>query len=627
MSVQSCDSTCTISFCHPSFAQTVKFGTKTSSESVASMPGARSANDRDMSAAERVKFGAGPSGTPGAVSASAGDMSAAERVKFGTSSGSASMPGAQEGNDDELSPAARLKFGDRGSGGGQSAPGAQSGSDVNVSQAERLKFGSAASSSRGMGHGAHDGSTIETSAAENLKFGAAASSNRTYEPEGVARGGMRSSDSSQNYSDDEEGLEAIDEHDDDSDEEYQRKTARKKKKEDFEDEVVYDEEGGMYNLQPVDEDPYNMPYDGGVERNSEGRKATDDGWRSLCVLCSCLSCAIIIGLSVGLARAASSSSGEVTKVVEVLPPPSISPTGAPSSPPEDFTWCYESNESMALENPNYASIRSTLVDSGISTDAEFSDELSYQRKALCWLAIGDRLRLDATDPFLEQRYALAAMFYYFNEPNLLASEGWLSGKSECDWNPSIECDARTDTTVSRLDLRSNGLNGQLPKEMSVLRDVAYLDLSSNQLSGDISDVTAGWTHLEELRLSSNSFESFPSSIDAWERLKYFDISSNELTGTIPEDLTMLTQLEFLDLAINDFDGTIPDTFQNMTSLGSLYMHSTLLEGSMPASVCDLTTDAKLKHLSVDCRVPNPEVECSCCSVCNDYDVDRSPFDR
>ena len=90
---------------------------------------------------------------------------------------------------------------------------------------------------------------------------------------------------------------------------------------------------------------------------------------------------------------------------------------------------------------------------------------------------------------------------------------------------------------------------------------------------------------------------------------------------------MLTQLEFLDLAINDFDGTIPDTFQNMTSLGSLYMHSTLLEGSMPASVCDLTTDAKLKHLSVDCRVPNPEVECSCCSVCNDYDVDRSPFDR
>lgn len=544
-------------------------------------------------------------------------------VKFGKG---AKAPGAQSAKDSDMSPAERVKFGPSSE---SASSRVQSASNVDVSNAERLKFGSGGEEkgSEGLGRGAHDGSQVADSNAVRLKFGAAA------EPE--SRGGMKSSDSSQSSleEDEEEGLEMREKEDSD-DAKYEKKRRKKKKQDDFKqdsfddvvgNDMVYDEDGEAYDLQPVD-DPYGMPTME-IARDSDGKTKRDDGWRSLCAICSCISCAIIIGLSVGLARAASSSSDEVLTPVEVkvTSPPSKTPTLTPTKAPEDFTWCYESNESMALEDDNYASIRSTLVNSGISTDEEFADDASYQRKALCWLAFGDRLELDASDPFIEQRYALAVIYYRFNEPSLLEAEGWLSGKSECSWNPSIECDDRTDTTVTRLDLRGVGLQGPLPNEMRVLRDVTYLDLSSNELDGDISDITADWSHLEELRLSSNFFGSFPSAIQAWRSLKYFDMSSNELEGPIPEDLALLTQLEFLDLAANAFNSTIPSVMGGMTALESLYLHSNELEGSMPETVCALRSSS-LKHLSVDCRIPSPEVRCDCCSVCNDYDVDRSPFD-
>ena len=483
---------------------------------------------------------------------------------------------------------------------------------------------------------------MDTRAAESLKFGSVASSTAPGDErsESVARSNVRSSDTSQNYSqtysEGEEGVEMQDANGNESDE-YDEYGERHKK---------YDEENGDEELeiQELGSDPYSGGHgayhvsherDSGLQDyavqqyNEGGRKTTDDGWRTLCILCSCLSCVALIAMSIGLGKAATTdSAAPPAEEVVLTNPPSASPTFSPTNPPEDFTWCYESDESMALENDRYALIRSVLVDSTISTDDDFSDDASYQRKSLCWLSFGDRLELDASDPFLEQRYALATIFYGLNEPNKMLSEGWLSGRPECEWKPLVECDDRTDTRVTRLDLHGNELFGALPKEMAVLKDVTYLDLSTNQLDGDVSLVIGDWTHLEELRLSSNIFGSIPSALNAWKALKYFDISSNEVQGPIPDSLSSSTELVYLDIAANDFSGTISSQFGNLTSLETFYTHSNSLEGTMPKAVCDLRSGA-LKQLSVDCKPPTPEVECdlTCCSVCNDYDVDRNPWDR
>merc|ERR1712194_794936 len=193
--------------------------------------------------------------------------------------------------------------------------------------------------------------------------------------------------------------------------------------------------------------------------------------------------------------------------------------------------------------------------SGVSTGDEFSNYTSYQRKSICWLAFGDRLKRAATDPFLEQRYALAAIFYAFDEPSSLSDQGWLSGKSECDWIPMVTCDARTHTTVSELRLPSVGLTGTLPKEMGILKHVAYINLSGNDLNGDISTAIGGWSRLETLQLSRNNFDIIPSSLKDWKVLKHFDISENDLDGSVPKSICSLR-----DSKLNEF---ITDCYDNL----------------------------------------------------------------
>ncbi len=353
------------------------------------------------------------------------------------------------------------------------------------------------------------------------------------------------------------------------------------------------------------------------------REARDDGWRSLCFLFSCVSFVIIIGLSIGLGKASRGKTSAVipASVAIKAKPPSASPTNTPTTPPDEFAWCYESPELTALSEPSYARIRSALVSSGISTENDFADDVSYQRKALCWLAFGDRIELDASDPFLEQRYTLATIFYRFDEPNILIEDGWLSGKSECEWKPSVECDKRTETSVSKLQLSGNSFFQPLPKEASFLRDITHLDLSVNQFDEDVSAVIGNWSHLQHLKLSSNKFTTLPSALLNWKGLVHFDISDNELTGPIPERLASSTQLTYLDLALNQLQGTIPVKFGNLTSLETLYLHGNQLEGSVPESVCALRDGGVLTTLSVDCKL----VKSDCHTDCDNYNPDKDPF--
>ena len=520
------------------------------------------------------------------------DVSHAERLKFGTSSETSSTPRVHEAADDELNAAARLKF--------------------SVSNAERLKFGGnigggdvefGPCSNRSESESSDDLNVSASSRSRSMRS-ADVSQSRTsgIQHGGTGEFGNQIPHNEEAYRTTPEPIRAN----------FNRRP---------EERSVSFVEGANRNSRPAERSASFTEKRNSLRRKA--REAKEDGWRSLCFLSSCISFVIIIGLSIGFSKAARGSKSPVAPApVEITGnPPSAPPTTTPTKPPEEFAWCYESHESTALIEPPYAKIRSALVSSGISTEEEFENDTSYQRKALCWLAFGDRKELDASDPFLEQRYALAAIFYRFDEPNKLSEEGWLSGKSECEWKPSVECDTRTKTTTVRLQLSGNNFFGSLPKEIAFLRDMTHLDLSVNQFDGDVSVVIGGWIHLKELKLSSNRFTTLPSLVD-WKDLNHFDISDNELDGSIPESLALSTQLIFLDLALNELQGTIPVTFGNLTSLETLYLHGNQLEGSVPESVCALRSGA-LATLSVDCELPT--VECDCCTDCDYYNPDIDPI--
>lgn len=68
--------------------------------------------------------------------------------------------------------------------------------------------------------------------------------------------------------------------------------------------------------------------------------------------------------------------------------------------------------------------------------------------------------------------------------------------------------------------------------------------------------------------------------------EFINLSSNEISGTIPPEISLLTNLERLDLTSND------------------------LTGNMPLEICT-HRDEGLSVLAVDCA----EVSCTCCDSC------------
>ncbi|CAI9285701.1 unnamed protein product [Lactuca saligna] len=95
--------------------------------------------------------------------------------------------------------------------------------------------------------------------------------------------------------------------------------------------------------------------------------------------------------------------------------------------------------------------------------------------------------------------------------------------------------------VVNIDLSSNKLVGEIPKELSLLLGLHGLNLSNNHLTGRIPDRIGDMNSLESL-----------------------DLSINQLSGVIPQSLSALTFLSYLNLSHNNLSGRIPTGSQLQT---------------------------------------------------------------
>ncbi|CAN1156291.1 MDIS1-interacting receptor like kinase 2, partial [Linum perenne] len=102
---------------------------------------------------------------------------------------------------------------------------------------------------------------------------------------------------------------------------------------------------------------------------------------------------------------------------------------------------------------------------------------------------------------------------------------------------------------------------------SVLR----LNLTSSTLNGTLLDFP---------------FSSLPS-------LTYFELSVNELYGTIPSQIGLLTNLLYLYLSLNLFTGSIPPEIGLLTKLDTLHLTQLELNGSIPHQIGNLVSLTEL----------------------------------
>lgn len=219
-----------------------------------------------------------------------------------------------------------------------------------------------------------------------------------------------------------------------------------------------------------------------------------------------------------------------------------------------------------------------------------------------------------TAPKSDEYNALEALYNSAGGENWTNKDGWLTGKTPCEWAGVTCTDGQvTDlalaenrlsgtippelgnlTELKRLDLRGNQLSGSIPPELGTLTGLTELILWGNQLSGNIPPELGSLSNLRNLTLAANRLSgSIPPELGNLASLNWLNLDDNQLSGSIPPELGNLSNLTILSLPGNQLSSSIPPELGNLTNLTNLWLYRNQLSGSIPPELSSLTNVLEL----------------------------------
>ncbi|KAL7597380.1 hypothetical protein Lser_V15G29159 [Lactuca serriola] len=178
-----------------------------------------------------------------------------------------------------------------------------------------------------------------------------------------------------------------------------------------------------------------------------------------------------------------------------------------------------------------------------------------------------------------------------------------------------------------LILRSNSFFGTIPLQLCDLANLQILDMSNNHLNGTIPSCLSNLTSMVQRGYPQNLHfmetsnhvvlnEYVDQAMIEWQGdereffrnlglLRSIDLSSNNLTGQIPYEMTNLYELISLNLSKNSLLGEIPLTIGQMKQLETLDLSRNNLSGEMPSSMSEmcLLNDLDVSFNNLSGRIP------------------------
>ena len=176
-----------------------------------------------------------------------------------------------------------------------------------------------------------------------------------------------------------------------------------------------------------------------------------------------------------------------------------------------------------------------------------------------------------------------------------------------------ELPASLPDSLVQISMRNNNLSGTLKSE--IFKNSMYLqvvDLSSNQISGSVPFVLFQLPSLQQLTLSYNRFSSIEGNSHTVGFLRSgliaADLSNNKLQGFLPSFMAMMPKLSSLSLENNMFSGMIPTQYavkavfpeKGVSPFGRLLLGGNYLSGGIPRPLLGLKPDSANVSLVNNC---------------------------
>ncbi|KAL4600781.1 hypothetical protein ACB092_11G224100 [Castanea dentata] len=186
------------------------------------------------------------------------------------------------------------------------------------------------------------------------------------------------------------------------------------------------------------------------------------------------------------------------------------------------------------------------------------------------------------------------------------------------------------TNLLVLCLRSSEFKGYIPQQICQLSSLRILDFANNSLSGSIPNCLENISAMTFPNSDDISFSYFVplvywdlsafyvenvqlgpkgKEMEYKENLKLvrlIDLSSNNLSGSIPAEISNLSELRFFNLSRNHLMGKIPKKIASMKELESVDLSRNHLSSKIPPSMSNLTflSLLDLSYNNLSGRIPS-----------------------